>query len=88
MMRTRLLIISVATLGLTACDSGGDVTDDATTEEAVIEETAPADNVMEPMAETQEFEVCDGDGNRYPSEQAARDAGLSEAEYGATYCEM
>jgi hypothetical protein len=29
---------------------------------------------------------CDGAGNRYSSEAEAKAAGLSEAEYGATYC--
>ena len=29
---------------------------------------------------------CDGYGNRYASEDDARRAGLSDAEFGATYC--
>jgi hypothetical protein len=34
-----------------------------------------------------DFEVCDENGNRYPSEEAAQKAGLEEAQYGATYCQ-
>ena len=32
------------------------------------------------------LEVCDEMGNRYPDAAAAREAGLTEAQFGATYC--
>lgn len=39
-------------------------------------------------SEAETFEVCDENGNRYPSEEDAEAAGLSRAEYGATFCGM
>ena len=36
----------------------------------------------------QVFEICDADGNRYPSEADAEAAGLDRAEYGAMVCEF
>lgn len=44
----------------------------------------------EPMAvdeaETSEMPICDENGNVYASEEEAAATGLSEAQYGATYC--
>ncbi|WP_226698824.1 hypothetical protein [Qipengyuania gaetbuli] len=57
--------------------------------EAEEEVAAAAAEVEAPAAqETEAFEVCDADGNRYPSEADAEAAGLDRAEYGATFCEF
>ncbi len=37
--------------------------------------------------ESEEYEVCDEFGRRFASEKAAREAGLLEAQFGATYCQ-
>ena len=50
--------------------------------EAAVEAEAPA------TPSTEAYEVCDEEGNRYPSEADAEAAGLERAEYGATFCEF
>lgn len=37
-------------------------------------------------AASQDYEVCDENGNRYPNNETALDAGLDYAQFGATYC--
>ncbi len=60
--------------------SGCGNTDTTTSEEVVESDQMEAYNASESMP------ICDENGNVYASEQEARDAGLSEAQYGATYC--
>ncbi|MBW0144019.1 hypothetical protein [Sphingomicrobium clamense] len=74
-------------LMLSACDSADETTAEAT--EEAVEEVEATDGAMEPMASEEEtaMEICDENGNRYPNEEAAKEAGLEEAQYGATYCE-
>lgn len=50
---------------------------DKKTETMPIEDDIASEGIM----------ICDEYGNEYASEQEAIDAGLSEAEYGATYCQ-
>ena len=76
----------VCALSVVACSGAAE---EETTEEEVVEETAPAEATSDVAvtASTEVFEVCDEDGNRYPSEADAEAAGLDRAEYGATFCE-
>ena len=80
------VLAAVCALSIAACS--GAVEEEAGQEE-VVEETASAEAKSDaPVAQnTEVFEVCDGDGNRYPSEADAEAAGLDRAEYGATFCE-
>ncbi|RGP41163.1 hypothetical protein BPTFM16_01459 [Altererythrobacter insulae] len=77
----RLLIIANSALILAACSGQG--------EEPETVEEVDATEVEAELPETSEtaFEVCDENGNRYASEEAAKEAGLEEAQYGATYCQ-
>lgn len=74
----------VLALAMAACGTPAEseAEAEASGEEVVVEEVT-----NEAAGDDEVYEVCDGEGNRYPSEQAAVDAGLSEAEYGATYCD-
>ncbi|MCJ8189894.1 hypothetical protein [Sphingomicrobium aestuariivivum] len=94
------LLFATAALALASCGEVDDADMELETEAEIIEEpTATAAAEPDATAEAGEeatadsadsedsYEVCDEDGNRYPSEQAAKDAGLEEAQYGATYCD-
>ena len=88
-MRPTLRSIVAATFALTLAACSGPA-DEETVEEAGAGAEAPVASVVatdeaEPASEA--FEVCDADGNRYPSEADAEAAGLDRAEYGATFCE-
>ena len=97
MLRNRpFVILGSSLLLLAACGAQpdqGEEGDDALaveTDAAVSSEQSNATTVssVETEGDAGEFEVCDENGNRYPSEADAEAAGLSMAEYGATYCEM
>lgn len=77
----RLLIIASSAFILAACSGPS--------EEPETVEQVEAAAVEAELPETSEtdFEVCDENGNRYASEEAAKEAGLEEAQYGATYCQ-
>ena len=80
-IRIKTCWIALPIVALAACSEPGDQATEAAPVEAVVadaEESAPAET---------NFEVCDENGNRYPSEDAAKEAGLEEAQYGATYCQ-
>lgn len=76
----------VCALSVVACSGAAE---EETTQEEVVEETAPTEATSDAAVKesTEVFEVCDEDGNRYPSEADAEAAGLDRAEYGATFCE-
>lgn len=80
------ILAAIASLSLVACSGA---TEEEPTEEVVAEETIPAEGASEAVASesSEVFEVCDEDGNRYPSDADAEAAGLDRAEYGATFCE-
>ena len=83
---TKALVAAMSALAVAACSGA---TEEAPTEEAATEEAEPAASQSETSVaqSTEVFEVCDADGNRYPSEADAEAAGLGRAEYGATFCE-
>lgn len=87
-MRRSLKSILVAMSAFTVVACSG-AAEEEPTEEAVLEEAATAadagDAATSQSAEV--FEVCDENGNRYPSDADAEAAGLDRAEYGATFCE-
>jgi len=74
-------IVASMAAALVACSAANDEQSQPDPSEA-----AQADTDVNASAEAS-FEVCDESGNRYPSEEAARQAGLEEAQYGATYCQ-
>ena len=77
-----------ATLAVFTVAACSDASDESVEGEAAVIESIPAEAQNEGDAQTAEvWEVCDEDGNRYPSEADAEAAGLDRAEYGATYCE-
>ena len=80
-IRSTTCWIALLIAALAACSEPGD----QATEAAPVE-TEVADTEGSTPAEA-DFEVCDENGNRYPSEYAAKEAGLEEAQYGATYCQ-
>lgn len=81
----KAVIASVCAVLVVAC-SGAAEEDSA--QEEMIGGEAPAEAISdEAELDDAAFEVCDGDGNRYPSEADAEAAGLDRAEYGATYCD-
>jgi hypothetical protein len=43
--------------------------------------------VVEKDIESDNIVICDENGNRYANEQEAAATGLTEAQYGATYCQ-
>ncbi len=43
-------------------------------------------NKIEQKNENRNDDLCDRNGNRYKDAKEAKNAGLAEAEYGATYC--
>jgi len=50
--------------------------------------TSPSSaNNSESAKNTQHINICDENGNIYTTEQEAKAAGLSESQYGATYCQ-
>lgn len=49
-----------------------------------IEQPTPTESMTSQVESTP---ICDENGNVYASEQEAKDAGLTEAQYGATYCQ-
>lgn len=88
---TKALVAAMSALAVAACSGATEEapTEEAPTEEAATEEAEPAASQSETSVaqSTEVFEVCDADGNRYPSEADAEAAGLERAEYGATFCE-
>ena len=82
----RAVFAGMSALAIAACSQAEE---EPAAEEIVAEETQAAETAEETAAAAPEevFEVCDENGNRYPSEADAQAAGLSEAEYGATFCD-
>lgn len=74
-------------LMLSACNAPAEVDED----QAESSDEVAAQDLSQGGAATAEtdetYEVCDESGNRYASEADAAAAGLSYAEYGATFCE-
>ena len=82
MMRTLGISMAITALvGLAACEQAEQDADPNTTETEIEQVTGPE----APLAE-RKISFCDGEGNRYASEEEAQAAGLEPAEYGATYC--
>nr|WP_298897564.1 hypothetical protein [uncultured Altererythrobacter sp.] len=73
--------IALPIAALAACSAPGEQAAEPAVDEAVTVEAEQS------AATEADFEVCDENGNRYPSEDAAKAAGLEEAQYGATYCQ-
>lgn len=88
-LKTALMAMSALSIAACAGEAQEEPTQEAALEETAAAEPAGADAVdSAALAEsTEAFEVCDADGNRYPSEADAEAAGLDRAEYGATFCE-
>ena len=80
-VRSTTCWIALPIVALAACSEPNDQAPEAAPVETVV-----ADAEESTSADT-DFEVCDENGNRYPSEEAAKEAGLEEAQYGATYCQ-
>ena len=74
MMRKLGISMAITALvGLAACEQAEQDADPNTADS----QTAVAER---------KISFCDGEGNRYASEEEAQAAGLEPAEYGATYC--
>ena len=82
MMRKLGISMAIMALGgLAACEQGGQDADPNGAEPQVEQVTGSQTAVAE-----RKISFCDGEGNRYASEEEAEAAGLEPAEYGATYC--
>lgn len=86
---TKLVKTILAAMSAFATVACSEVTEDTAVEEVAVEEAAQAAMQSEEATNgpKEVFEVCDADGNRYPSEAEAEAAGLDRAEYGATFCD-
>ena len=82
----KVFLAAMSALSVVACSGA---TEEEPAQEVVSQEATPAIAASEAAASesTEVFEVCDENGNRYPSEADAEAAGLDRAEYGATFCE-
>lgn len=80
-------VVSSFALLVSACSGAGDLGEPEN--EASNDGSTEAISVGDGLSsETEQaFVVCDENGNRYASEEDAVAAGLSEAQYGATYCQ-
>jgi|GEM_PF-2931886 len=80
-----LFSVTVAAVAVAACS---EASEEAVQEKVTAEEATVAEAQSEPDFQAAEtWEVCDENGNSYPSEADAEAAGLDRAEYGATFCE-
>ncbi|AXK41634.1 hypothetical protein [Erythrobacter aureus] len=87
MMRKLGISMAITALvGLAACEQAEQDADPNTAETEIAEaEIEQVTGSEAPLAE-RKISFCDGEGNRYASEEEAQAAGLEPAEYGATYC--
>lgn len=85
------ILAAAGALAIAGCSGAAEEEPAAETaqEAPAMAETAGSDPAGDTVAgeSAEVFEVCDADGNRYPSEADAEAAGLDRAEYGATFCE-
>jgi uncharacterized lipoprotein NlpE involved in copper resistance len=89
-MNKKMVLSITLTLVSVFVISGCGNTNTTTIKKATESDTAKVKTIQKEDIKTVKEEdstVCDENGNIYTSEQEAKKAGLSEAQYGATYCD-